>query len=844
MRLETGWQQARATLEMLTHPSAQLADVESRARARMLAAITGALVVGGAVLFAIWIMLLPDYEENRFIALFTMALLGGIYALSRTRFYLWGARLLVITILLLITTTIFTAPGSPVEQMQTLYFLLLAVMFAYFFFGWVALALTWAGTLGILIWFFSTRPVPTPLMYSFFVFFVIAALLGAVFTVLNQAYRAQLTQSEERYRSVVSVLSEGIVVHATDGTIVASNAAAAQILGLTEDQLHGRNSLDPRWRAIREDGTPFAGPDHPAMVTLRTGQPQFDVVMGVHQPHGELRWLSITSKPLTMGKGVVVSFADITERRRAEQALQQFVDDMRALQYLHLELTEISDLDTLQRQMVVLSRQRLGLDRVGLFLLSDDGTRLLGTYGTDTAGALRDERYYSELITPDHWTLLIAEAREYVQLQDDATLYDNGAPVGVGWSAQAALWNGQRSIGYLVVDNLMSQRPPRLYERELLSILGSTFGHLIERKRNELALINSEQRLRALLNALPDLVLRLNAEGVYLDLHASNDSDLVAPRDQIIGHRIDELLPPDVSGMLMRALGQVIQYGGEEILEYTLRINGVLKDYEARIVASQPGEALTIVRNVTERKHAQQRELDLILAKERVRLLRQFIEKASHEFRTPLAIINSSAYLMTRMDDPVRREERAAIIQQQVSRLTKMVEMLFFLARLESGITLEFKPTDLAVLVTNVCQAVISAHGGVPSLTLEVDEGLPLVLANAEYLQQALLQILDNAYRFTPPDGSIRVHVTWAGPHACVEVHDTGAGIQREHLPLIFDTFWQQNSTDATPGLGIGLSIARRVIDMHGGYIEVDSVVSVGTAMRLWLPVMVTRDAG
>src|SRR5262249_47542781 len=100
------------------------------------------------------------------------------------------------------------------------------------------------------------------------------------------------------------------------------------ILGLSAEQMMGRTPHDPRWRAIHEDGSPFPGETHPPMITLRTGQPCTDVVMGVHKPDGTLTWLSINSQPLFRADGqtlagVVASFEDITDRKRTEELLRQ-----------------------------------------------------------------------------------------------------------------------------------------------------------------------------------------------------------------------------------------------------------------------------------------------------------------------------------------------------------------------------------------------------------------------------------------------------------------------------------------------------------------------------------------
>jgi PAS domain S-box-containing protein len=119
----------------------------------------------------------------------------------------------------------------------------------------------------------------------------------------------------------------GVVLLDADGGIRACNTSAERILGLSADQITGRTALDPRWHAIHEDGSPFPAETFPVVVTLRTGEPCSNVVMGVYKPNGELTWISINSQPLfgsdgTTLAGVVASLADISERKRIEQTLQ------------------------------------------------------------------------------------------------------------------------------------------------------------------------------------------------------------------------------------------------------------------------------------------------------------------------------------------------------------------------------------------------------------------------------------------------------------------------------------------------------------------------------------------
>ncbi len=137
-----------------------------------------------------------------------------------------------------------------------------------------------------------------------------------------------LFNDEELYLSLIKTMTEGIVFHDREGRIINCNGSAEKILGLTRDEIMGRTSLDPHWRAIYEDGTPFVGENHPAMLSLKTGNPQTDVIMGVHKPDGDFVWISINSQPLLahgsdLPYGVVVSFQDITEKKSLELALQQ-----------------------------------------------------------------------------------------------------------------------------------------------------------------------------------------------------------------------------------------------------------------------------------------------------------------------------------------------------------------------------------------------------------------------------------------------------------------------------------------------------------------------------------------
>jgi PAS domain S-box-containing protein len=141
---------------------------------------------------------------------------------------------------------------------------------------------------------------------------------------------AALRESEEKYRILFQTMAQGVVYQSADGKIISVNPAAERILGLTLDQIQGRTSIDPRWRAIHEDGSDFPGQTHPAMVALQTGREVRDVVMGVYNPRTESHvWINVNAVPrIEPGDDkpcqVYTTFDDITGRKRAEEEMRRF----------------------------------------------------------------------------------------------------------------------------------------------------------------------------------------------------------------------------------------------------------------------------------------------------------------------------------------------------------------------------------------------------------------------------------------------------------------------------------------------------------------------------------------
>jgi signal transduction histidine kinase len=363
------------------------------------------------------------------------------------------------------------------------------------------------------------------------------------------------------------------------------------------------------------------------------------------------------------------------------------------------------------------------------------------------------------------------------------------------------------------------------------------------RVQAEEALRASEARQRALLKAMPDLMFRLRQDGTFVDYHAPDPQQLMMPPEAFLGRRVRELMPEIIADREMQLIDQVVRTGGMEAFEYAMDMNGTPINFEARIVASGVDEVVFIVRNVTEQKQAEQRAFALALEKERVSLLTRFIQDSSHEFRTPLSVIEVSVHLLRKLTDPDKREQRMAQIEVQVERITHLVDMLVQMSRLDSGAPLPLRSTNPNNIVEQVA---INQHASATKQRVrfrsELTEPLPTIEADAKQLLEALTQIVDNAMRYSAPaDGEsevaeITLRTSYDEQHVRMSVEDTGVGIPQDALPHIFERFYRLDSAHSTPGFGLGLAIAHKIVELHGGTIEVSSEVGKGSRFTIVLP--------
>jgi signal transduction histidine kinase len=208
--------------------------------------------------------------------------------------------------------------------------------------------------------------------------------------------------------------------------------------------------------------------------------------------------------------------------------------------------------------------------------------------------------------------------------------------------------------------------------------------------------------------------------------------------------------------------------------------------------------------------------------------------------RTPLTILRGELENLAQ-DGRVAADlrDRLGSLLEEVERLSKIVERLFALSRLDAGeAQAECVRFDLRELTAGVAEqmALLAEDKGL-SVTCDPGPAVP-VKGDRSRLQQVVVNLLDNAIKYTPGGGSVLLKVSAAGGHAILEVTDTGVGIAAEALPHVFDRFFRadQSRSRQPDGAGLGLAIVKSICAAHGGTVEVESAPGLGSRFRVNLP--------
>ncbi|MBK9123801.1 MAG: PAS domain-containing protein [Chloroflexi bacterium] len=274
-------------------------------------------------------------------------------------------------------------------------------------------------------------------------------------------------------------------------------------------------------------------------------------------------------------------------------------------------------------------------------------------------------------------------------------------------------------------------------------------------------------------------------------------------------------------------------------VEVTFQINGQPMTFDIQVqpitdAGSRPA-VLVVMRDITQRIVAVRQSFELSLETEKVRLLERFISDTSHDLRTPLTIMQTAAYLAQRADDPAKRAARLEEIVSQIGRITRIIDTLHLMTRLDTlgAAAVSAVPLKQTVVpLTSELEDLIRARGH----TLVTECSDATVRGDPELLRIALHHLIGNAALYTPPGGRIEIRCLPTDDHAVITVTDNGVGIAADNLRLVFERLAKGDAARSSLGAGLGLSIVRKVAELHGGTIDVFSTPGAGSTFTLKLP--------
>ncbi len=611
----------------------------------------------------------------------------------------------------------------------------------------------------------------------------------------RKAAEAEFAATHQHTLDVLERITDGFYALDRDWNFTYLNAAAEAMLGRTRESVIGRSLWELYPYML---GLPTHAAFHDAMATGQT--------TGVEMlsPNSG-RWYDVRAYP--SADGLSVFFHDVTEPRRLTEELRASEGKYRALVEQLPVVVYVLAPDEPQTLVYVSPQVE------PLFGFTPEEAIASGTHWLHSIHP--DDRDRVAAIDALSETSFRAEYRELRKDGSHVWVRDECVPV-YDKDGTIVAWQGV----LLDISDLIAAEEARA-------------------------------QLAALVESAEDAIVSSTMAGTITSWNRGAERLYGYQPEEIIGQSFLRLLPDDVSDGTLEWRRNAAQ-SGEPLAPFEttrLRKDGTevavsialspIRDRYGRIVGVS-----SITRDVTERKklEADLREA-LQAAQAGIRTKTLFLAMMSHELRTPLqAVLGYADFLLNGPAGSLTPEQREDIgyIRQGAGRMVALIEQLLDLSRMEAGrLDLAAEPVELATIIEQVRQDLVptvTAKG--LSFILDVPEDLPPVLGDTVRLRQILLNVVGNAVKFTDA-GLVQITAAAEPDFVVVTVHDTGIGIAPQALPFIFEEFRQvdDSRTRRHGGAGLGLAIARRLIEQMGGRISAESEPGAGSTFTLWLPV-------
>jgi PAS domain S-box-containing protein len=380
------------------------------------------------------------------------------------------------------------------------------------------------------------------------------------------------------------------------------------------------------------------------------------------------------------------------------------------------------------------------------------------------------------------------------------------------------------SWGFLGFFDQGNEFPWSSSELDAAQTAANLIGSALQRNHYEETIRLNETRNRIILDALPDLLIRIEIDRMILDYSANSDHPLYIHRDMVIGKKLSQIWPDEIVARMIGAMNDDAFVSRCYLDEFQLPYSN--HTYESRLYPLSLSEALIVIRDITEQAKLNEMKSD-------------FINRASHELRTPL----TSAILMTELIQEGGTTEELneywRTLKSELNRQKILIDRLLIAGRLESGMTkLEIGSMDIIPVLEESMMAVkpIATKGKV-LLNLTAQQRAMKVIGDKSGLQQVFINLINNAVKFSRQGGIVNINVSENESGVMIRISDSGVGIPQQAIPHLFERFYRaKNVTIAEiPGSGIGLYIVKSIVEALGGTIHVESVLDQGTTFTVSL---------
>ncbi len=600
----------------------------------------------------------------------------------------------------------------------------------------------------------------------------------------------------------------------------------------------------------------------------------YDCEFRIIQPDGAVRWLRDRGRVLPNPEGLPTCMTgaavDITERRQSEEALRDAQNRRTRQNRVLLDLAQSrsagsGDLEAALRELTETAVRTLNVDRASVWLYHADDTaiRCLNLFERtrnrhSSGGELTASRFpaYFEALEAER-TISAGDAAADSRTADFAASYL--LPRGISSVLDAPVRVHGHIVGVVRHEHV---GPPRQWTSDeenfaaSLADLVSLALEASERRQTEQALRDSEERLRLALSAGKCGTWDWDIPGNHI-VWSDRLYELHGVRPGSFGGRMEEftaLIHPDDRARVQESVRQALDAGCAYEIEFRIvqPCGAVRWLYtNGRVVHDAGGRAVRMLGatiDTTERVRAEEalREAD--------RRKDEFLAMLAHELRNPLAPVMNAVRVLRHcrpreldVADTLNRQRE--VIERQTRHLSRLVDDLLDVSRITQGrIELRKEPLDL---ITTVRHAVESCRCQIEERGLSLDLVLPAspvrIEADATRLEQVVWNLLSNSTKYTEPGGRVSVRVEVEEAHVTLRIRDTGKGIPTERLGDVFDLFTQVDPTlaRAQGGLGIGLTMAQKLVHMHGGAIQAFSEGrGRGSEFVVSLPLVVLADCG